>query len=446
MNKIEVKDIYHNDVAVFVSRDPQKNDIRTHCCIYLKEFDGSGTLSKYFETSDYVLVNNKGEQIKEKYEVKEAKKLNEHDRLLDVVLVYDNRNYDLILTDRKIYTDDDPELWANGGIFNGDLDIKEDHSFDKEMICCGKVTVEKDVCLTVLKNSRFDCENLIVYGTLAYSGKDFPFKPGHVVGPGTVKKEDMPPACYYVADKITFEQGSKGISGRKGTLRASRGEIKSDLTLDGMTVIDELTIKEGVKVSLSGSWIQSVLLIMEDNSSLDLSETEICVLKYKAELGEGYYAHYGYGTTVVGKNVKIFADKSFVWLWLGRISGEFEDVAPYVYLRTDKKVYGRKNDLNNFTVSDLQKDSVDEHIYHLSYKELNKEYEYESTKDKALDALLNNKIQDAFPGYMLWGGKGVYFGFSEPHMRSGNILIHKIQDFQTLRDLSDIYVQAKEEK
>ena len=324
----------------------------------------------------------------------------------------------------------------------GDIRITQDTAFDFSVHCTGKLVVEPGVTLTTSRYETLETHALEVYGTLKIAGEGEGFKPGHVYG-----KEADNPLAVRVETDLLVDGGT--IEGKEAVVAANGAVFRKDVRLTGMIGFDHLLIAQDARViTQGGTWIITETMTVEDHVVFDLSETEICVLKSRK--GEdlegakgGFYDHEGYGTTQLGQNVSVLGDDTFIWVWFGRVEGAFETIRGNVVLKTCGGIFTDGEDMANIETSEVTGTGTEEDPFRFTWHEIDPDYVYHNPRQLAIDAVVNNALQERLPGCLIFDFNKELFAFTEPHFRAGNVLIHELYfDPPTIRALADFRALA----
>lgn len=355
-------------------------------------------------------------------------------------LSLDGEEYDIVGVSR-IWPEYSGAAARTGGIVAGDVVIDRDTVFENGMVICGALTVEPGVTLALKKGNPVIAQSARIGGHLLYCAPDFGFKPGHVVGPDA----KLDPEVVTVNGHAEFFSPNARISGTGVVFTANSADVQQDVSFTGMISADQLTVRDGVTLTTKdGCWLNWIHGVLEDGVTFRVSETEICVLEYvHHDGGGGYYNHTGFGTTKVGQGVRMLGDNSFCWFWMGDLDGRFADVRDGVFLKAKQLIQANEGDLANWETSPVTGSGTKEDPYTMTFHEKDPDYAYVTGRSIAMDAAVNNAVQDRFPDCVLfdyWGKK--VLGFRD--LRAGNILIHKMDDLNTLLYFADVVVYAKQ--
>lgn len=322
-------------------------------------------------------------------------------------------------------------------IIEGDLLLKEDASFEENVRCTGTITIKEGVTLTASRYALISAKDLVLKGKILIAGEEEGFKPGHVFG-----KEAKNPLVLRIEDQLTIDGGS--IVAKEAVIAAGRGSFRGEVSLTGMFGFEELTIHPGARlVTRGGSWLITERMDIGDDAVFDLSETEICVIKSRK--GDdlegakgGFYDHEGYGDTRIGRRVSVLGDDTFIWLWFGRTEGAFQTIRGNIVLKCCEGIFTDADDMKNIETSEITGSGTEEDPFRYTYREIDPEYEYHNSRKLAVDAVVNNALQDRLPGCLIFDFNKELFAFTEKHFRAGNILIHELYfDPPTIRAFAD---------
>ena len=326
----------------------------------------------------------------------------------------------------------------------GDILISQDTVFDRSIQCTGRVTVAEGVTLTTSRYETLEAGSMEICGTLKIAGEGEGFKPGHVYG-----KEADNPLAVKVAGTLAVTDGA--IEGKEAVVAAGEGIFRGAISLTGMFGFEYLQMAEETKlVTRGGTWIITETMDIGDNAIFDLSETEICVLRSrKGDQAEGakggFYDHEGYGTTRIGRHVSVLGDDTFIWVWFGRTEGAFETIRGNVVLKTCAGIFTDPEDMANIETSSLTGDGSEKDPFRFTWHEKDPSYTYHNPRKLAIDAVVNNALQEHLPGCLIFDFNKELFAFTEEHFRAGNVLVHELYfDLPTIRALADHRALATE--
>ena len=340
----------------------------------------------------------------------------------------------------EIYPSFCEEAAREGGVIQGDVTLSRDTVLFNGLTVCGTLTVSEGVTLTLKRGDAVRAQSAVIAGHLLYQAPDFGFKPGHVVGPDA----RLDPQRMHVSGHTVFAPGAR-ISGTGVSFYTGSADIQGDATFTGMITWDDLTVRRGVTlVTKDGCWLNWVHGRLEADITFRVSETEICVLEYiHHDQTGGYYDHTGFGTTEIAENVRLLGDETFNWFWMGDLDGRFAEVTGNIVMKAKQLVQVHEKDLENIQTTGITGEGTPESPYEMTWHVIDENHAYATSRTLAVDAAVNNVIQDRFPDCVLfdyWGKR--VLGFRD--LRAGNILIHKVDDVETLLYFADIVVYAKE--
>ncbi|MBQ9611679.1 MAG: hypothetical protein IJV14_03685 [Lachnospiraceae bacterium] len=355
---------------------------------------------------------------------------------------------DVVVTE-NLYENYIPSLAQTGGVVASDVVISDDTILEKGLIVCGKLTVAEGTTLVVRKGGPVVAQSAEFAGHILFEAGDYGFKPGHVVGPDA----DLDPEFVYIAGHTDFTAKGTSVTGTGVNFYTNSADMKADAVFTGMIFYDRLIVRRGVTLtSKDGCWLNWIHAELEDNVTFKVSETEICVLEYiHTDKGGGYYNHTGFGTTKIGKNVKLIGDDTFCWFWMGDLDGRFADVRGTIVMKAKQLVQVNPDDLDNFETSEITGSGTTEDPYRMTFHEKDTNRSYVTGRKLSMDAAVNNRVQDKFPDCVLFdywedevNGHLLKRVLGFRSLRAGNILIHKMDDVESLVYFADEVVYAEE--
>lgn len=401
---ITVNDAYRESTAVFDAIGTQiDRNINTHRVIYLNQKENGKIapkeLSGRLAGADHIRFTG------------DLKTADGNPGIAEGFAESNRCRYDIVFSDLQIYSTPSEKMFETGGIANCDVLIKEDTVLKENLLCTGKLSVEKDACLSVTE------------------GKTLVLSDSHIKG--TLK------GC--LTGNLFVENGTVN-----GNLYAGKITVRSSGTLIGMFYGEQLKAEENTVLRMKEFGSLTTSMDLARGVTLEFEDAEPLVMQVDLNQWAINHGHTGGDAGFVGTNTtgnswylsnRITPKDMLGRTWSPELSGEgvlmpsmkgigyvknekdlqlrvinntehnyallmlnkypFENIHGSIHIHSVQGVSCPSADEQAVSVSEVKGDGVNE-PYYVNYSKKDENYQFMSSEEIAVQAATKKAVMARF--------------------------------------------------